>query len=104
MCVREKNRFPSQPEVNPKFPLNQRPHDNVNAVVSLRSGKQVNSQVGNNSHEEEEPTSKPSHPLSNPNIEKLESSKAHDSTSEPISKPIFEDPIERVYKPKAPYP
>ena len=43
---REKNKFPSQPEVNPKFPLNQRPPDNVNVVISLRSGTQVDNHVG----------------------------------------------------------
>ena len=104
ICEREKNRFPSQPEVNPKFPLNQRPHDNVNAVISLRSGKQVNHQVGIHSREEDESTSEPSHPLPNPNVEKPESSKARESKSEQISKPISEEPIERVYNPKAPYP
>lgn len=31
---RNKNQFPSQTEVNPKFQINQTPHDNVNAIIS----------------------------------------------------------------------
>ena len=49
LCEREKNNFPSQPEVNPRFPINQRPHDNVNAIISLRSGTQVDNKVVDNS-------------------------------------------------------
>ena len=51
LCEREKNKFPSQPEVNPRFPINQRPHENVNAIISLRSGTQVDNKVVDNSNE-----------------------------------------------------
>ena len=54
LCEREKNKFPSQPEVNPKFPLNQRPHENINAIISLRSGNQVDNKVGEQVNENEE--------------------------------------------------
>ena len=35
LCEREKNKFPSQPEVNPKFPLNQKPPENAVSYTHL---------------------------------------------------------------------
>ena len=83
---REKNKFPSQPEVNPKFPLNQRPHDNVNDVIYLRLGTQVYNHVGENSNGEEELT-----PTPNPSLgqtENPENSKFVSPPSEPSSSRI----------------
>ncbi|WOG92300.1 hypothetical protein DCAR_0311563 [Daucus carota subsp. sativus] len=104
LCEREKNKLPSQPEVNPKFPLNQRPPENVNAIISLRSGNQVDNKVGENVNENEEsmPKSKPS--LSNPIHDKPECSRVRESMSEPSPGPISQKPNEEVYKPKVPYP
>ncbi|XP_074342937.1 uncharacterized protein LOC141680673 [Apium graveolens] len=108
ICEREKNKFPSQPEVNPKFPLNQRPHD-VNAVISLRSGNQVRNRVGVDDNEEENSSLKPNpSPLST----SLDHSKQPENFGSgetphsiaPPSKPSPNLSTERVFTPKAPYP
>ena len=101
MHEREKNKLPSQPEVNPKFPLNQRPHENVNAVISLRSGKHVDNHVGVESSEKEEsnvvptPTTPTPIPVSSPPSSQPSSSSGTPSNSVPE---------ERVYQPPVPYP
>ncbi|XP_063942851.1 uncharacterized protein LOC135150471 [Daucus carota subsp. sativus] len=104
LCEREKNKFPSQPEVNQKFPLNQRPHENVNAIISLRSGNQVDNKVGEHVNENEESIPKPNPSLSSHVHDKPECSKVHESMSEPSPRPISQQPNEEVYKPKVPYP
>ncbi|XP_074374216.1 uncharacterized protein LOC141714604 [Apium graveolens] len=108
ICEREKNKFPSQPEVNPKFPLNQRPHD-VNAIISLRSGNQVRNRVGVDANEEENSSSKPNPSPLSPSLhhskqpENFESSETPHSIA-PSSKPSPDLSNERVFTPKAPYP
>lgn len=102
---REKNKFPSQPEINPKFPINQRPHENVNAIISLRSGNKVDNHVGVESPEENESNVEPTPTLDLSNqtpvpVSSLLSSQPS-SSSGPTSEPV---PEEQVYKPKAPYP
>ncbi|XP_063939802.1 uncharacterized protein LOC135148489 [Daucus carota subsp. sativus] len=102
LCEREKNKFPSQPEVNPKFPLNQRPPDNVHSVISLRSGKQVDTQVGENLGKKGDSTSNPSPPRTTINHDKPESSKAREESSDPNPEPELQSEV--VYKPRVPYP
>ncbi|XP_063947519.1 uncharacterized protein LOC135152037 [Daucus carota subsp. sativus] len=104
LCEREKNKFPSQPEVNPKFPLNQRPPNNVHAVISLRSGKQVDTHVGENLGKKGDSTSTLSPPITTINHDKPESSKAREESSDPNSEPNSELQSEVVYKPRVPYP
>ena len=111
---REKNKLPNQPEVNPRLPLNQRPHENVNSIISLRSGTRVDNHVGVESPEEEEESNSASNPpLGHPvSLEKSQSvvspspepSPTEPSSSKPISNPISDVSIERVFIPKVPYP
>ncbi|XP_074323870.1 uncharacterized protein LOC141660784 [Apium graveolens] len=106
---REKNHFPSQPEVNPKFYQNQKSHENVNSVISLRSGNQFNNHAGVNTHQEDKLTSEPNPLLLNPclpqssNPETSESNESSPS-KEPPSKPHSDVFREKVFKPKAPFP
>ncbi|XP_063941295.1 uncharacterized protein LOC135149498 [Daucus carota subsp. sativus] len=102
LCEREKNKFPSQPEPNPKFPLNQRPPDNVHSVISLRSGKQVDTQVGENLGKKGDSTSNPSPPSNTINHDKPECSKAREESSDPNPEPELQSEV--VYKPRVPYP
>ncbi|WOG86434.1 hypothetical protein DCAR_0205638 [Daucus carota subsp. sativus] len=104
LCEREKNKLPSQPEVNPKFPLNQRPPENVNAIISLRSGNQVDNKVGEHVNENEESIPKQNPSLSSTNHDKPECSRIRESMSEPSPGPISQKPNEEVYKPRVPYP
>ncbi|WOH15241.1 hypothetical protein DCAR_0934778 [Daucus carota subsp. sativus] len=104
LCEQEKNKLPSQPEVNPKFPLNQRPPENVNAIISLRSGNQVDNKVGENVNENEESIPKTSPSLSSTNHDKPECSRIRESMSEPSPGPVSQKPNEEVYKPRVPYP
>ena len=60
---REKNRFPSQPKVNPKFHLNQKPYEIMNPIISLRLGDQFNNHVSVNTKEEDKLTSESNHLL-----------------------------------------
>ncbi|XP_074356421.1 uncharacterized protein LOC141696134 [Apium graveolens] len=100
ICEREKNKFPSQSEVNPKFPLNQRPHD-VNSVISLRSGNQVRNRVGVDDNEEENSSSKPNPSPLSPSLdhskqpENFESSETPHSIAPP-SKPSPDLSNERI--------
>ena len=112
ISAREKNRFPSQPEVNPKFHPNQKPYENMNSVISLRSGNQFNNYVGVNTKEEDNLTFKPNHLLLNPsvnqslnpmNFEIVQSSEPLPSDEKP-SKSISDVSSEKVFIPKAPYP
>ncbi|XP_074323873.1 uncharacterized protein LOC141660789 [Apium graveolens] len=106
---REKNRFPSQPEVNPKFYQNQKSHENVNSIISLRSGNQFNNHAGVNTHQEDKLTYEPNPLLLNPclpqssNPETSESNESSPS-KEPPSKPHSDVFREKVFKPKAPFP
>ncbi|XP_074355671.1 uncharacterized protein LOC141695314 [Apium graveolens] len=108
---REKNRFPGQPEANPKFHQNQQSHETVNSVISLRSGNQFNNHAGINTHQEDKLTSKPNpillnHSLQqppNPNPENSESNESSPS-KEPPSKPHSDASSEKVFKPKASFP
>ncbi|XP_063942447.1 uncharacterized protein LOC135150236 [Daucus carota subsp. sativus] len=102
LCEREKNKFPSQPEPNPKFRLNQRPPDNVHSVISLRSGKQVDPQVGENLSKKGDSTSNPSPPRTPINHDKPECSKAREESSDPNPEPELQSEV--VYKPRVPYP
>ncbi|WOG95312.1 hypothetical protein DCAR_0414626 [Daucus carota subsp. sativus] len=104
LCEREKNKFPSQPEVSPKFPLNQRPPENVNAIISLRSGNLVDNKVGENANENEESIPKTNPSLPSTNHDKPECSRIRESMSEPSPGPISQKPNEEVYKPRVPYP
>ncbi|XP_074323872.1 uncharacterized protein LOC141660788 [Apium graveolens] len=106
---REKNRFPSQPEVNPKFYQNQKSHENVNSVISLRSGNQFNNHAGVNTHQEDKLTSEPNPLLLNPCLPQSsnpETSESNESSlsKEPPSKPHSDVFREKVFKPKAPFP
>ncbi|XP_074374208.1 uncharacterized protein LOC141714595 [Apium graveolens] len=107
ICEREKNKFPSQPEVNPKFPVNQRPHD-VNTVISLRSGNQLRNRVGID-NEEENSSSKPNPSPLSPSLdhskqpENFECSETPHSIAPPL-KPSPNLSNERVFTPKASYP
>ena len=109
---REKNRFPSQPEVNPKFHPNQKPYENMNFIISLRSGNQFNNHAGVNTEEEDKLTSEPNHLLLNPSVnqflkptnsEEVQSSEPSPSDEPPL-KPSSDVSSEKVFKPKAPYP
>ncbi|XP_063941289.1 uncharacterized protein LOC135149492 [Daucus carota subsp. sativus] len=104
LCQCEKNKFPSQPEVNPKFPLNQRPPENVNAIISLSSGSQVDNKVGEPVNENMKSIPKPSPSLSIHVYDKPECSKARESMSEPSPRPVSQKANEEVYKPRVPYP
>ena len=107
LCEREKNKFPSQPEVNPRFPINQRPHENVNAIISLRSGTQVDDKVVDNSNEEVSIPEPTTHLVQRENLKEYKigvSPSDTPSTSQTSPKTIPEEPIERVYKPRVPYP
>ena len=106
---RDKNRFHSQPEANPKFHQNQKSHENVNYVISLRSGNQFNNHVGLNTHQEDKLTSEPNPLLLNPSLPQssdLETSEFNESSSskEPPSKPHSDVSSEKVFKPKALFP
>ncbi|XP_074336985.1 uncharacterized protein LOC141674164 [Apium graveolens] len=108
ICEREKNKFPSQLEVNPKFPLNQRPHD-VNAVISLQLGNQVRNRVGVDDNEEENSSSKPNPSPLSPSLDHLKQSENFESSETPHSiappsKPSPDLSNERVFMPKALYP
>ncbi|XP_074342692.1 uncharacterized protein LOC141680335 [Apium graveolens] len=106
---REKNHFPSQPEVNPKFHQNQKSHENVNFVISLRSGNQFNNHVGVNTHQEDKLISEPNPILLNPSLPQSsnpENSESNESSpsKEPPSKPHSDASSEKVFRPKAPFP
>ena len=109
---REKNQFLSQFEVNPKFYPTQKPYENMNYVISLRSGNQFNNHADVNTEEEDKLTSNPNHFLLNPSVnqslnpmssEVVQSSEPSPS-DEPPSKPIADMSSEKVFKPKTLYP
>ncbi|XP_074342501.1 uncharacterized protein LOC141680078 [Apium graveolens] len=108
---REKNYFPSQPEVNPKFYPNQRSHKNVNSIIFLRSDNQFNNHAGINTYQEDKLTSEPNPLLLNPSLQQPpnpnpKTSKFNESSpsKEPPSKPHSDASSEKVFKPKAPFP
>ena len=63
---REKNRFPILLEVNPKFYPTQKPYENMNYVISLRSGNQFHNHAGINTEEEDKVKYEANHLLLNP--------------------------------------
>ena len=108
---REKNQFSSQLEVKPKFYPTQKPYENMNFIISLRSGNQFNNHVGVNTEEEDKLTFEPNHLLLNPCVnqslspihsEKVQSSEPSPSDEQP-SKPISDVSSEKVLIPKVLY-
>ena len=89
MNEREKGKFPSQPVANPTAsPSNPSSSAQLNAIHTLRSGREVDNQV-------EMPTNNKSVPPS-----------AHDHSSSSLDdeKKNSDEESERVYEPPAPFP